>query len=164
MKAVWIILILIFISIMAGITGCIEDEGNANVPEVTTSPTEENQTTSEQNEELEVKAYLVKKYDPGLCFGMPGIPSDNEVSTILSQYPGLEIFVKENFRVRHDFEISNIIKQFLGIKLTKTDFGYTFMFEDGKCCNIHTYEGKVMVNGEKITDEVTNKSTRNVPC
>ena len=122
------------------------------------------QTPPQQTEELNIKAYIVEKYNPGRCFGIPGPVPDELVSRTLNQNANLVTFVKNEFGVIKDYEVYTKIDQLEGIILTKTDYGYNFTFKDGNCCNIHTYEGKIRVDENQITDEVINKYTENVAC
>lgn len=122
------------------------------------------QISPEETEELNIKAYLTEKYNPGGCFGMPeSIPEEVVIET-LSKNTNLATFVKNRFDISEDYEIYTKIEQFNGVTLTKTEFGYDFVFSDGRCCDIHTYTGKIIVNPNQITDEITNQSTENVPC
>jgi len=84
-----------------------------------------------------IKEYLIGKYKPGTCFGLPG-PQD---------------------------EISRNLIQLKETVLVKTDQGYRFIFRDGHCCTVRTYQGKIKMEGDKIIgDEITNQSTATVAC
>ncbi len=88
-----------------------------------------------QISEDEARSYLIQKYTPGICFGMPTLYDDP------SQFPEPVII------------------------LTKTsNKSFNFRLEDGKCCTIHIFNGVVELKGATITDKIIDSNTLNVPC
>ncbi|MBI3597211.1 MAG: hypothetical protein HY203_08680 [Nitrospirae bacterium] len=118
---------LIFLILMIFIGGCAHP-----IP-----PVKSEVQDDESRRESMVKEYLISKYKPGTCFGLPG-PQD---------------------------EISRHLIQFRETVLIKIDQGYRFIIKDGHCCTINNYQGKIIMDGDKIIEEkITNKSVEAVPC
>ncbi len=117
-----------------------------------------------ETEEINIKIYLIDKYAPGMCFGMPGPVSDELVNRTLNQYPELVTLVKNRYNLSKDSQIFEKIEQLNSVTLVKTDAGYDFSFTDGGCCSINKYSGKIKIEGDQITDEITNTSSEQVPC
>lgn len=112
--------------------------------------------------EREVKTYLVDKYNPGISFGMPRIISQAEIDSLLRANSELAAYVKTKYNLGRDIEVYNKMRQFTGIQLTPRANGYTFAFSDGQGCTITDYGGTV--TGMPITDTVTKREQRQVPC
>jgi hypothetical protein len=131
----------------------------------TNAPTEQTAAVLSQGpSEFQIKAYLIRKYDPKACFGMPKVIREETVRLTLERTPDLVAFIKEEFGHSTDHNIHNVIEQLRTIALTKTDEGYDFTMRDGRCCTITTYKGRIRIQGSEISDEVTAKSVENVPC
>jgi hypothetical protein len=91
----------------------------------------------ESPRELMVKEYLINKYKPGTCFGSPGPQEETD---------------------RHLIQLREIV-------LIKIDQGYGFILKDGHCCTVYSYQGKIIMDGDKIIEEkITNKSIDAIPC
>jgi hypothetical protein len=115
--------------------------------------------------ELEAKAYLVEKYEPGICFGMPSpLPPAYTIKKVISQNSDLVKYIKAKLNLSNDYDIYEKIVQFRNITLTKSISGYDFSLLDGGCCTITSYKGKVKIEEQKITDEITDHTADNVPC
>ena len=84
-----------------------------------------------------VKEYLIGKYRPGTCFGLPG-PQDD--------------------LTRHTIQLKETV-------LIKNDQGYDFILKDGHCCSVDTYLGIIIMEGDHIIhDKITDKFTKGMPC
>ena len=91
----------------------------------------------ESPRELMVKEYLINKYKPGTCYGTPGPPEETD---------------------RHQIQLREIT-------LIPIDQGYGFILKDGHCCSVYSYQGKIIMDGDKIIEEkITNKSIDAIPC
>src|SRR3989344_356859 len=122
------------------------------------------QLPQSQMDEAEIKIYLIEKYTPGSCFGMPSVVPNNEISKTIRENRQLANFAKERFGLYDDIEIYEKVRQLNGIMLQKTGDGYSFKFQDGKCCTINSYEGTVKIEDGSIIDEITRQTEENVPC
>ncbi len=112
---------------------------------------------------LVLKAYLVEKYNPGFCFGMPSIEYGSP-STAIEAYPRTANFVKERFGISYEYNVYTKMRQICSIKLTESGSVYEFVFTDGKCCTISTIEGIIYFDDEEIIDEIKKTETKVVPC
>lgn len=85
-----------------------------------------------------MRLYLVNKYNPGDCFGMPMIKNLRYQSKIS---PKLLLKVKSlSSEKPDDNECEKIIRQMERITIKKTNTAkYYFTFEDGKGCSIIYY-------------------------
>jgi len=93
--------------------------------------------TNESPRELMVKEYLINKYKPGTCYGTPGSQEETD---------------------RHQIQLREIV-------LIPIDQGYGFILKDGHCCSVYSYQGKILMDGDKIIEEkITNKSIDAIPC
>ncbi len=113
------------------------------------------------NEEFLIRTYLVEKYNPDNCFGMPSI----------SIYPerkvnkDLIVRIKERFNLTHDSEAERIARKMARIGLMKeSENEYYFEFSDGRCCDITKYKGRIKLVINKIIEELIEKESKNVPC
>ena len=117
-------------------------------------------------QELVVKLYLVDKYKPGVCYGMPGPVPDEAVSGMISSNQDLVKFLKSRYpELKTDLDVYTKIKQINGIRLTSIAGGkYHFNLTDGECCTLTAYDGEVMMLGQTITDTVLQQETKVNPC
>jgi len=113
------------------------------------------------NEEMKIRLYLVEKYNPGNCFGMPGPPPPNQrkiSSELLSK-------IKRLVPEKSDIECEKLIQKMQRIGLEKIDAGkYYFEFKDGKCCNIIYYKGNIEIFNGAIREKLLEKTIKTVPC
>jgi len=73
--------------------------------------------------------------------------------------------IKEAIPVKSDRECEDVARGMDRIRIKKTDIGeYYFEFEDGRCCNIINYKGKLTLQNNEILEELIEKSFKNVPC
>lgn len=131
------------------ISGCIVNSQNYQMKE---------------SEELKIKSYLVKKYNPGTCFGMPKIVPDEIIEKTLRQNSDLVKYIKNKFGPLNDREIFRKIVQLKNIELKRNNNIYYFTFSDGRCCEITEYEGEAEMNEGRVNDKIINKFTKSVPC
>lgn len=116
-------------------------------------------------QELLVKLHLIDKFNPGICYGMPGPIPEEAISGMINNNPILAKFLKDKYVLTTDLDVYNKIKQINGIDLRKLAGGkYKFSFMDGQCCTLTGYAGNVNVVGNDITDEVTDQESKNNPC
>lgn len=113
--------------------------------------------------EFRIRAYLVDKYNPGNCFGMPQIKSPFET----------EIKVKEDLieKIKKEYNIKDDSKaEQFAIKMSKIGIikesknEYRYEVRDGRCCGITTYTGKIRLKKKKIIETVIGKKEEMVPC
>ncbi|MFA6979113.1 MAG: hypothetical protein WC209_07280 [Ignavibacteriaceae bacterium] len=115
------------------------------------------------DEEIKMRFYLVKKYNPGDCFGMPLIKNPRYQSKIS---PELLLKVKNlSSEKPNDVECEKIIRQMERITIKKTaPATYYFQFEDGKCCSIIYYKGNLEIRNDEIFEELLEENMEMVPC
>lgn len=123
---------------------------------------------AEKEIEYRIKFYLAEKYTPGSCYGMPS-PRTYDLDRITNYHIHEASYVKSRLDMDANDPISRKaiaikLKQFYKIKLTKTSDGYFFEFVDGNCCRITTVKGSIAINQDKISDTITSKQTKHVPC
>ncbi len=117
------------------------------------------------NQELKVKLYLVEKYDPGICYGMPGPVPEEAISGMIDRQPELAEFLAVNYDLKSDLEIYNRIKQLNGVRLTEISGGkYQFNFTDGQCCTLTIYQGEAVIIADTVSDKITSRETKQNPC
>ncbi|MFA5047800.1 MAG: hypothetical protein WC516_02025 [Patescibacteria group bacterium] len=115
--------------------------------------------------ELLAKMYLVDKYKPGICYGMPGPVPEEAVAGMIARNSQLAKFLKQKYGLSGDLDVYNKIKQLNGISLDKLGSGrFNFEFMDGQCCTMTGYQGEVIIIGSSITDKVNNQETKTNPC
>ena len=114
-------------------------------------------------EEIKMRFYLVNKYNPGDCFGMPMIKNPRYQSKIS---PELLLKVKNlSSEKPDDDECEKIIRKMERITIKKTDTSkYYFAFKDGKCCSIIYYKGKLEIRNNEIFEELLEENMEMVPC
>ncbi len=115
--------------------------------------------------ELAAKLYLADKYDPGICYGMPGPVPQQSIDSVLSHDPGLTLYLRTNYDLPTDLDVYTKIKQLNGIRLDEIAGGkYSFNFTDGQCCTLTAYQGEISIIGQNITDNILQQETKNNPC
>lgn len=115
--------------------------------------------------ELIAKMHLVDKYNPGVCFGMPGPVPQSAIDSLINGNKALSDFVKQKYNLSSDLEIYNKLKQFQNVQLTVISSSkYKFKFMDGQCCTMTFYQGIVEVSGDKAIETIENKETKTNPC
>ncbi len=112
----------------------------------------------------EVKAYLIEKFDPGIFAGMPKVVSYKEIEKTISQNQDLARFLHRYFDIKDDNELYRRIMQMKNIELHGIDGVYSFTLTDGRGHEVTTYRGFVRFEKNKISDIVTGKETKQVPC
>jgi len=149
--------LLVFIGIsVLFVLGC-RDQESPHVPD---------SDVSTPISELDIKAHLVEKYNPGISFGMPIVLPDDLIVRVIKQNPELVQYIRKHFQIDSAHALYKKIMQFNEIVLEKSDSDeiYTFLFRDGRGCLITTYRGIVTIKDSKIEDEITEKTVENVPC
>jgi len=126
----------ILLILMIFLNGCVHPIPPAPPVQPVSSEKPEAQT-DEFPRDLRVKEYLINKYKPGTCYGTPGSQEETD---------------------RHLIQLREIV-------LIKIDQGYGFILKDGHCCSVYSYQGKIIMDGDKIIEEkITNKSIDAIPC
>lgn len=85
--------------------------------------------------EQQARAFLVEKYHPGACYGMPRVVHKGEAPP----QPKIELSQKD-----------------------KTSFEYEVW--DGHCCGITIYKGILTYSNKKFSDNLISNKTEIVPC
>lgn len=112
---------------------------------------------------LELKSYLIDKYNPGHCFGEPTIDLyDRE--KIIKLYPRIANYVIERFGVNSEYNIFSKMRQISEINVTQNDDAYKFYLSDGRCCDIISIHGILYFNEDVIIEEVLSTKVESVPC
>lgn len=121
---------------MIFMNGCVHPISTA--PTVRSVSSEKPEVQADDSpRELMVKEYLINKYKPGTCYGAPGSQEETD---------------------RHLIQLREIV-------LIKIDQGYGFILKDGHCCTVYSYQGKIIMNGDKIIEEkMTKNSIDAIPC
>lgn len=115
--------------------------------------------------QLLVKIYLVDKYGPGTCYGLPSAVPESAIESMLVRNPGLAQFLRNRYKLDTDLAVYNKIKEFNGITLTELSGGkYKFSFTDGQCCTLTYYEGIITIIGQNISETITNQDSKTNPC
>lgn len=121
-------------------------------------------TLTQENDDVELnfKLFLVEKYRPGNCYGMPDPDpfyyKNSDKDTLLQR-------IKSLLPGRDDSEYMLLTQMTRGIKLQKTGNGaYEFEFSDGQCCTVYHYKGVVEMKAGIIEDNVIEKTSETVPC
>ncbi|MFA5029244.1 MAG: hypothetical protein WC518_00655 [Patescibacteria group bacterium] len=130
---------------------------------------QDSQNQSKKNfiitQELQVKFYLVDKYNPGTCYGLPGPVPAEAIAGMIGRNPELAELVRSKYNLTADLDVYNKIKQLNGIQLEKLAGGkYQFDFTDGQCCILKAYEGEVTIVGQTISDTITKQDSKQNPC
>jgi len=127
-----------------------------------TTPAKSAEDSFVVTQELEVKFYLVDKYQPGICYGAPAPVSDATVNNMVNNNAGLSNLIKGRYGYSDNLDIYNKIKQLNGIRLTELAGGkYLFNMTDGQCCSLKAIEGEVTMIGRTTSDEVIRQETQN---
>jgi len=114
------------------------------------------------NNVIKLKLYLIEKYNPGDCFGMPSIRNPRDRANI---NPELLVKVKELLKNKTDKEYDDIIRQMNNIRIEQVQTNeYNFFFKDGKCCTIINYKGRLLILSDNIYESNTITTTEEVPC
>lgn len=115
--------------------------------------------------ELIAKMYLIEKYNPGVCFGMPSPVPQSGIDYLINNNKPLADFVRQRYHLSSDLEVYNKLKQFQNIQLNMiASSKYKFQFMDGQCCTLTFYQGTIEVKGDRAIEIIENKETKNNPC
>ena len=115
-------------------------------------------------QELQAKLYLVDKYNPGICYGLPGPVPEQAVTGMIADNPDLVKFLKGKYDLKTNMDIYNKIKQINAIHLSQEKGSYIYEFTDGECCTLHAYQGRITIIGSNITDIILKQQTQTNPC
>ncbi|MFA6918613.1 MAG: hypothetical protein WC244_00645 [Patescibacteria group bacterium] len=116
------------------------------------------------NQELQVKLYLIDKYNPGVCYGLPGPVPEVAIQGMITDNPDLVKFLKSKYELKTDLDIYKKIKQINGIYLKQDKGSYLYEFTDGQCCTLHAYQGQITIIGNNISDTILQQETQSNPC
>lgn len=116
-------------------------------------------------ENLQIKGYLVEKYNPGICYGMPAPVREEDINGMISRNQAFAEYVKNRYKLKTNLEVYMKIKQYFGIQLKSISGGkFQYNFVDGQCCTLKAFEGQIENLGGKISENLTNQETKNNPC
>jgi hypothetical protein len=115
------------------------------------------------DKELRIRAYLVEKYNPGDCFGMPQVKSPYETKIIVNKE--LIERIKKEYKIKEDSKAEQFAIKMSKIGIIKESKNeYRYEVRDGRCCGITTYKGKIRLKNKKIIETVIEKKEEMVPC
>jgi len=132
-------------------------------PGTTPEPQKENAT--ESLETFDVKAAIVDEYDPGTCFGMPTVVTEEQANATVADREALVDAICNEYDVDRNetFELYSTIQQFEQVQVTeRTDGTYAFELRDGNCCTITTITGIYDPETGEISESA--RSSETVPC
>lgn len=122
-------------------------------------------TQSRMPENLQIRAYLVDKYNPGICYGMPWPIKDEDINNIITINESFAKYIKDKYKLKSDLEIYMKMKQYLAIKLIPASGGkFQYNIIDGQCCTSKLYDGTIENLAGRITENLLNQDTKNNPC
>jgi len=150
-------------SIILILSGCYTINEN-NLDDQTLAASKDSKIEQYSNVELEIRTVLVKKFNPGQCFGMPSTGPFYGIKQILNDKLWCE-YIKNTFEVKSNHDIYEKSQQLDGIKLIETNYGFDFRLVDGRCCTIITYKGTIYYQDgviEKIDVSEVDRNKR--PC
>ena len=114
---------------------------------------------------IDATVFLVKKYDPGLCYGMPSAVHDSLVAAVVAGSPRFSAFIRTTFAVESDFQVFTKLRQLLMTKVREQSDGiYEYYLQDGRCCDILRFHGQLELRENTFFDRQLNRSIENVPC
>lgn len=109
---------------------------------------------------LLVKMYLVDKYKPGICFGLPMAPPQSAIDEMMRSNELLAKFLKQKYNLTTDLDVYNKIKQLQGVFLTEiSSSNFNFRFSDGQCQSVRLYEGSASVSGMTVTETLASQES-----
>ena len=113
---------------------------------------------SDYGSNLEAKEYLVKKYNPGFCFGIPGPISEKEINFTIKSYPQVADFVRDKFNTSSNYELYLIILKMNTIFISKlTNSSYYFAHSSGSCTVIHSFQGLLLIDEKGLMTDIIIK-------
>jgi len=132
------------------------------------SPTETETATETPTSDVQpydVKKAVQQEYDPGTCFGMPGMVTEDHVNETIADNDELVESLCNDYPVTKNdsHKLYTMIQQFGQIQVTEQSNGtYNFTVRDGECCVITTIRGVY----NPVTGDVTETTRTNetVPC
>lgn len=164
--------ILLVIFLLALITYLTRDDTIPEqkiIPLERTPPVQESgqeDTTSEIDETLKVKAYLAKKYHPGTCFGMPPCVINKE-KLLATTPPHILRYLEDTFQTLNKDKLAEILTQLEQITITPYEKGYYFTIEDGQTCSVERFTGRLTTQGVNESDWIpahVDRSTDLISC
>ncbi len=128
-------------------------------------------------QELSAKRWLLKHRPVGPeAFGMPRIDARTKKQKLREQrvlaqaaknyvntHPEVATFLGKQYGATNE-EIYQTIQMMDLIQLTKTDTGYMYHLQGGGLCFIQDYTGTLTMNGNVVTDDVSEMHLKGVPC
>jgi hypothetical protein len=110
---------------------------------------------------IRMKLYLIGKYHPGICFGMPAGSSKDPLSERLEEIRLKLLLV----RMPATSTAESVQQQLHSVQLRKMRNGtYGFTVTDGQCCTVYTYEGVVRESSAGFQDTLNNREKKTLPC
>lgn len=122
-------------------------------------------TVGDNKIQRDMKAHIVEEYDPGTCYGMPGVVSEKLMQDSVERNDELSEYIKQRYGVTKTKEIYHKIQQFNAVSLEKNPEGnMLFEIKDGNCCTINHIDGKIKQTDSGFQTTVKETKTENVPC
>ncbi len=126
------------------------------------------QTEADTLDRWDAKAALVAEYDPGSCTGMPTYVREETINETIARHPDLVSFLQRQYSYNTSSrsgrrDLYDHIQQFGQINLDRSDRGFDYRVDDGRCCVIRTYWGQI-VQKDGLTIDETRNTTERVPC
>lgn len=115
-----------------------------------------------KHDDYKIRAFLVEKYNPGDCFGMPQIKDPYETKIKVNK--DLIARIKKEFNIKEDSKAEQFAIKMSKIGILKESKNeYSYEFRDGNCSGITTYKGKIQLKNKKIIETVIEKTEKMVP-
>lgn len=117
----------------------------------------------ENTDIFKLKDKLIKRFNPGTCYGMPKPITKKQQEKVIKNNKELLVYIRLKYNIDNHRKIYFKIKQFKAITLDKKRRNiYKFTIKNGKCCTITTIKGTI--NSETLNINLKNKTNENVPC
>jgi hypothetical protein len=111
-----------------------------------------------------IKKYVVDKYHPGDCFGMPSPPVIQAMANAIKADTVAANKISNVYGITDTFELYTKLRMFQAVTIKTADCKIDVNFADGQCCSINRYSGQIYVVKNQITDSISLDSTDHVPC
>jgi hypothetical protein len=104
--------------------------------------------------DLLARLFLVDKFKPGICFGIPTPAASSDIAAANDADPPLSDYVRKLYGLTSDLQLYDKLTQLNGISLIEiASSKFAFTLRDGQCQNITTYTGtvEVMTGGVQVS-------------
>lgn len=133
---------------------------DAATPTSAATPAQSAERNFQLTPDLLAKMYLIDKYKPGTCFGLPAPVPQIAITNLVASNPPLSSYLRQKYGLKTDLEVYNKYKQLQGVTLTETASSkYNFAFTDGQCQTEVHYEGVVTVSNNNVSATVLSQDS-----